>query len=82
MTRLMKRIVDLIASRKRYARRTDASFWQAMLAVHREYFENALIDYGQSGRPSQHIYHQLCTLDCWLDIAIEQGWIDDDQSSK
>ncbi len=82
MTRLIKGIIGLIVTRKRHAAQTDQLFWQALLAVHREYFVSALIEYGQAGRPHWHIYHQLCTLECWLDIAIEEGWISEDQPGE
>lgn len=80
MTRLMQRIIEFFKPRKRHEQFTDPVFWQALSAIHREYFERALIDYGQTGRASNHIYHQLCTLDCWLDLAIEQGCLDEAES--
>lgn len=79
---IMKRIINLVVPRKREERRPNALFWQALLDVHHVYFESALIDFWIAGRPQQHIYWQLCTLDCWLDVAIEEGWIEDDHSKE
>ena len=82
MTRLFKRIIEFFKPCNRYEQFADPVFWKALSAIHQEYFERALIDYGKTGRTSDHIYHQLCTLDCWLDLAIEQGCLDETESDE
>jgi hypothetical protein len=47
-----------------------AYFWQALLEIRNHYFERELMAKSQ-------ILESLQTLDCWLDVAIEEKWLED-----
>ncbi len=47
-----------------------AYFWQALLEIRNHYFERELVAKSQ-------ILESLRTLDCWLDVAIEERWLED-----
>ena len=61
----------------------DPAFWQALLAVHNQYFEDELRHYRNLPPEERcgHISEAFRTLDCWLDVAIDNGWLDDALSS-
>ena len=82
MTRLRKRITNWFAPRKPLGPVPDACFWEALVDVHWRYFEEALVDYVQTGRSPKHIYNSLSTITCWLSIASENGWMNEDEPGK
>lgn len=82
MTRMTNRIINLFQSRNTNQQQLDPVFWQALLAVHRHYFEVELFDYTISGRPNDHIFRKLQTLDCFLDLAFELDWVNGDRSTR
>ena len=57
-----------------------ARFWRALLKVHNHYLAEEIDGYlslPQSAR-SGHICESLLVLHDWLDIAIEEEWLDDE----
>lgn len=81
-TRMTERITQAIAPRKPIERRPDSVFWQSLIAINQRYFDEVLLDYVQTGRSESHIYNKFSTVSCWLDVAIEEGWIDEKQSQE
>ena len=53
-------------------------FWRAVLEVRNYLFEDEYHDC--RARPHSeragHIFEAVQVLDCWLDVAIEEGWLD------
>ncbi len=56
--------------------RLDARFWCALLAVQNRFFAEELENYHLNRRPKNHVFKDLQTLGCWLDVAIELGCLD------
>jgi len=52
--------------------------WEALLNIHNLFFDPVLdAYYGQpDGKLFEHILRSFRTLDCWLDVAIREGWLD------
>lgn len=76
ITHITKRIINWFNLRTRAELRPDHIFWQSLLVIHRQYFEEVLLDYVQTGRSPEHIYNQFSTIGCWLDLVIENGSMD------
>ncbi len=53
-------------------------FWEALLKIHNHFFDRVLCVYHDApdGKPIKPVLESFQTLDCWLDIAIEEGWLD------
>ncbi len=58
--------------------RIPREFWEALLTVHNYLFMRVLDDdhFVQRGPRSERIAKAFQTMDCWLEIAIEEGWLD------
>lgn len=58
--------------------RIPREFWEALLTVHNYLFMRVLHDdrIASRGVRSERIACAFQTMDCWLDIAIEEGWLD------
>ena len=82
MTRTLKRIMHWLNPRKQFGTPPAHIFWEALLAIQWRYFEEVLQDYVQTGRSPEHIYHSFSTIDCWLDLACEYGWMNEDSTTK
>ena len=81
MTRLRMKIMNWFKPRKPGWCPADDVFWDALRDIHYRYFEEVLEDYVQTGRSPKHIYNSFSTIDCWLDLAIENGWMDDQKTT-
>ena len=81
MTQHLKRITDLIRPQRGRAPMPDPSFWAALIAIHSYYFEDELLDYQSSPKElrRRHIFKALRTIDCWIDVAIQSGWLSEDK---
>ena len=57
-----------------------ARFWRALLNVHNQYLEEEMDHYLSLPRTARsgHICESLLVLHDWLDIAIEEKWLDDE----
>lgn len=58
--------------------RIPREFWEALLTIHNQFFINVLCVYYDERRGKQilPVLQSFRTVDCWLDIAIEEGWLD------
>ncbi len=58
--------------------RITREFWEALTAIHNHYFHRELHDYHITvgGGRADHILSSLRTLDCLLEIAVEEEWLD------
>ena len=54
-----------------------SEFWMALKQVRNYLFEDELRDYyeGPFECRQGHVFESLAILDCWLDKAIEEGWL-------
>ena len=75
MTRATKRLINSTNSCRRCGKATDPVLWQALCAIHNLCFHNVVRHYHMSGCPDDHIIEAFRILDCWLDIAVEEGWM-------
>ncbi len=58
--------------------RITREFWEALFAIHAHYFHRELDDFHFEVADARvnHILSSLRTLDCLLDIATEEGWLE------
>ncbi len=61
--------------------RIPKEFWEALLTIHNNLFAPTLSAYwNELGTPRrrelQPVMDAFNTLSCWLDIAIEEGWLE------
>jgi hypothetical protein len=53
-------------------------FWRALLVVYNYYLvEEIARPYERADRPPRHVQDSLRFLDCCLDLAISEGWMND-----
>lgn len=55
--------------------RIPREFWEALVTVHNYLFMSALRE-APRGVRHERIAEAFRAMDCWLDIAIEEGWLD------
>ena len=77
MTRNNERTAERLDPNRAMELRLDARFWCALLAVQNRFFREEMEDYNQKGRPKNHVFKDLQTLDCWLDVAVNLGCLDE-----
>lgn len=82
MTRLSMKISRWFSPRKQQRGLPDHVFWEALLDIQYRYFEEVLDDYVRTGRPRKHIFNSFSTIDCWLDVASENGWMNDHKPTE
>ena len=54
--------------------------WRALLEIHRHYLADKLawhVPVPDSVRPPRQVHEDLRLLDCWPDIAVSEGWLDE-----
>jgi hypothetical protein len=53
-------------------------FWEALLTIHNHFFDNVMCVYYDARHEERikPVLESFRTLDCWLDVAIEEGWLD------
>lgn len=58
--------------------RIPKEFWEAMLNIHNHFYDHVRCNYyeAQYGKQVKPVLDSFRVLDCWLDIAIEEGWLD------
>ena len=59
-------------------RRLPAEFWQALLLVHDEWNQRQFsnLHFAPWEVRGDEFQNALRTLDCWLDVAISEGWLE------
>jgi len=58
----------------------SGQLWRALLEIYRYYLRSVLAEYRglpEADRPPPHVREAVAILDCWLDVATEEGWIDE-----
>lgn len=51
-------------------------FWEALVSIHREYFGSLLDQYLALPEEQQreHVFKAFQVMDCYLDVAFQEGW--------
>jgi hypothetical protein len=58
--------------------RIPREFWEALLNIHNNFFDCVLTTSHErpDSKQFEHVLRSFRTLDCWLDLAKEEGWLD------